>query len=158
MHIRAPVHTRGGVDHQDWAAAGGRGGACPSLTLGGFSVTRMGSPATVQECCLPGLQPASGDPTLPAGVYTVGPWASCPPRVSLGHKGSHPARPWGRGRPVPCLGWAHHHSVWTTAFARTTSTSDVFWPGEPQTLQFGACLSYASLTRVLEAECVEIRM
>lgn len=95
MNICVPVHTRGGVDHQDPAASEGQG----------MSLLKAWR---VQVCfiSLDSIQPP-GTPTPPVGVYTVGPWASCPPRVSLGHNGSHPmAKPWGRGRPVPCLDWA----------------------------------------------------
>lgn len=49
-----------------------------------------------------------GTPTLPTGVYTVGPWASCPPRVSLGHKGSHPGEAMGQREACSLSGLGHH--------------------------------------------------
>ena len=41
------------------------------------------------------------------GVYTVGPWASCPPRVSLGHNGSHPGQATGQREACSLSGLGH---------------------------------------------------
>lgn len=48
-----------------------------------------------------------GTPTLLVGMYTVGPWASCPPRVSLGHNGSHPGQATGQREACSLSGLGH---------------------------------------------------
>ena len=114
MHIRAPVHTRGGVDHQDPAASGGQG----MSLLNAWRVLshQHGQPCCASACCLLGLQPASGDPCSSRGCVYCRTLGLLPSQSQLRTQGLPPQPGHGAEGGLFPVWIGPPSSVWTTAF------------------------------------------
>ena len=103
-HICVPVHTCGGVDHQDPAASEGQG----------MSLLKAWR---VQVCfiSLDSIQPL-GTPTPPVGVYTVGPWGPALPESAQDTMAPTPWPSHGAEGGLFPVWTGPPASVWTAAF------------------------------------------